>query len=234
MVALPLTLKENKMKTKKTALQKFTESEKKVEALWGLQKITPEDVGALTDSEKKLFDKTINAKAGSLTGAERDTFFSQIEPIVDQETKNQTWEYNHNKITQALSNLMQEYNTMPTKNQLAVATGLSRQSIHNHLKEYATHPLYAGMMDQFRFMSSKVLAKVFKFAVNGDIRACRLYFDVLGANNTTANNTLIKNQNNYIQINNTVLSQENIKSLSPEQLNVIEEVLKTALPAPTH
>ncbi len=121
---------------------------------------------------------------------------------------------------------------MPTKNELAESTGLSRQTIHKHLKEYATHPLYEGYIEQFKFMAPKVLAKVYKFAINGDIRACRLYFDILGANGLTANYTLIKNQNNYIQINNTVLSQENIRSLTPEQLNIIEEVLKTALPAP--
>jgi len=40
---------------------------------------------------------------------------------------------------------------------------------------------------------------------------------------------LIKNQNNYIQINGTVLSQETIKHLNPEQLNSIESILKTAL-----
>ncbi|MEJ7737431.1 MAG: hypothetical protein WKF97_08395 [Chitinophagaceae bacterium] len=45
----------------------------------------------------------------------------------------------------------------------------------------------------------------------------------------SSSNTLIQNQNNYIQINGTVLSQENIEQLTPDQLNVIESILKTAL-----
>ena len=49
-------------------------------------------------------------------------------------------------------------------------------------------------------------------------------------NGAAQNNTLIQNQNNYIQINGTVLSQESIKSLNPEQLDTIETILKTALP----
>jgi len=39
--------------------------------------------------------------------------------------------------------------------------------------------------------------------------------------------TLIQNQNNYIQINGLVLSQEVIEQLSPKQTNSIEKVLKS-------
>ena len=120
---------------------------------------------------------------------------------------------------------------MPSKTELASHTGLSRPTIHKHLKDYASHPQYMEQVEQFRFMTSKVLAKVFRFAVNGDIQAAKLYFTMVGSMNNGAaqNNTLIQNQNNYIQINGTVLSQESIKSLNPEQLNTIETILKTAL-----
>ena len=47
---------------------------------------------------------------------------------------------------------------------------------------------------------------------------------------TTPNSTLIQNQNNYIQINGTVLSQEVVKNLNPEQLKAIEGIIKTVLP----
>jgi NADH-quinone oxidoreductase subunit B len=72
------------------------------------------------------------------------------------------------------------------------------------------------------------LAKVFQFAVNGDTGAAKLYFNVMGVmnNGQSPNSTLIQNQNNFIQINGTVLSQETIKNLNPEQLNTIEGILK--------
>lgn len=61
-------------------------------------------------------------------------------------------------------------------------------------------------------------------------RAAKLYFTVVGnMAGQSSSNTLIQNQNNYIQINGTVLSQENIEQLTPDQLNVIESILKTAL-----
>jgi hypothetical protein len=63
----------------------------------------------------------------------------------------------------------------------------------------------------------------------GDIGAAKLYFNVMGHLQPTPSNTLIQYQNNYIQINVTVLSQESIKSLNPEQLNSIESILKTAI-----
>ena len=39
-------------------------------------------------------------------------------------------------------------------------------------------------------------------------------------------NTMIQNQNNFIQINNTVLSQDKIKELSPDQLKQIEVIIQ--------
>ena len=48
----------------------------------------------------------------------------------------------------------------------------------------------------------------------------------------SSNRTFIHNQNNYIQINNTVLSQESLKLLSTEQLTQIENIVKTVLPQP--
>lgn len=63
----------------------------------------------------------------------------------------------------------------------------------------------------------------------GDIGAAKLYFNVMGHLQPTPSNTLIQYQNNYIQINVTMLSQESIKSLNPEQLNSIECILKIAM-----
>ncbi|MCU7612902.1 hypothetical protein N0B16_00455 [Chryseobacterium sp. GMJ5] len=65
------------------------------------------------------------------------------------------------------------------------------------------------------------------------MKACKLYLECIGALKNTLpasnlnNNTLIQNQNNYIQIGGTILNQEIIKNLNPEQLNTIEGILKT-------
>ncbi|MBX2937369.1 MAG: hypothetical protein KF879_09425 [Saprospiraceae bacterium] len=219
------------MKAKK-GLQKFTKTETKINQILSLEQITPKDLEPLSEKESTRLMEILTDRFNMLKGTERDKFYKKIEPITSNTTKNQLWEYNHNQITWAISTLMQEYGRMPTKTEIANKTELSRQTVHKHLKEYATHPQFLGQIEQFRFMTSKVLAKVFQFAVNGDTGAAKLYFNVMGFmnNGQAPNNTLIQNQNNYIQINGTVLSQETIKHLNPEQLNTIETILKTALP----
>lgn len=219
------------MKAKK-GLQKLTNIDTKIKNLLSLEQITLNDFLQLNEPEKDRFSKIINDNFKNLKGEESDRFLKKINSIINEDTKNQLWEYNHNKIMWAISTLMQEYGRMPTKTEIANQTELSRQTVHKHLKEFATHPIYLEQIEQFKFMTSKVLAKVFHFAVNGDVGAAKLYFNVMGALNTgqTLNNTLIQNQNNYIQINGTVLSQETVKHLNPEQLNTIETILKTTLP----
>lgn len=221
------------MNTKKS-LQKFTEIEAKINKVLSLDQITPEELEQLSKSEIKRLMEIINEMFSNLKGMEKDNFYKKIEPIISNTTKNQLWESNHNLITWAISTLMQEYGRMPSKTEIANKTDFSRQTIHKHLKEYSTHPQYLLQIEQFKFMTSKVLAKVFEFAVNGDIGAAKLYFNVMGlmSNGQTPNNTLIQNQNNYIQINGTVLSQETIKNLNTEQLSTIETILKTVLPKP--
>jgi hypothetical protein len=217
---------------KEKSLQKLTKSDAKIQKLFSLEKITPEDLDTLNKEEHIRFFDLLSDRFNSFKGKERDRLYDKVEAITSENTKNQLWEYNHNQITWAISTLIQDYGRMPSKTEIAVKTELSRQTVHKHFKEYKEHPLYLGQIEQFRFLTSKVLARVYGFAVNGDIGAAKLFFNIVGvANNSqTPNQTLIQNNNNYIQINGTVLSQEAIKHLNPEQLNSIEQILKKALP----
>jgi hypothetical protein len=218
------------MKAKKD-LQKFTKTEEKINHLLKLKQVLPEDLETLSEQERYEFNETLSKKFYQLSGTERDAFLRKIDPVTNDQTRNQLWEYNQSQITWAISDLMQEYGRMPSQTELAEKTGLSRQTINKHLKGYSSHQLFIEQQEQFNFMAAKVLTKVFSYAVKGDMRAAKLYLNATGAVGNS-NKTLIQNQNNYIQINNTVLSQETIKQLNPEQLNAIEEILKTALPIP--
>ena len=74
-------------------------------------------------------------------------------------------------------------------------------------------------------MSHNIPANVFKYASNGDMKAARLYFEMVGALNKQPPGTVVNAQNNYIQINNTILNQETLKQLTAEQLNQIENIV---------
>ena len=197
----------------------------KIDHLLSLGKITQKDLEGLNQVERECLAKTATQTLTQLKGAERDNFLDKIDLIVPASTKNDIWEHNHSLINRAVSNYMGQNGVMPNKNTIARETGLSRQTVAKHFAAYKRHPEYTAEMEQFKFMAPNVLANVFKHALNGDIKAARLYLQMVGAANKQPANTVINEQNNYIQINNTILSQENLKQLSPEQLNQIENII---------
>jgi predicted transcriptional regulator len=120
---------------------------------------------------------------------------------------------------------MQDLNRMPTTHEIATKTELSRQTVHKHLKDYANDARHLEALEQFKFMTSKVLVKVFNYAVQGDVRAAKLYLETvenIGRNKVSLHNT----QNNFIQINQLKVTQEELKQLKPEQLRKVEDLLK--------
>ena len=120
------------MNTKK-GLQKFTETETKINKILSLEQITAKDLEHLSEKENTRLMEILTERFNKLKGAERDKFYKKIEPITGDTTKNQLWEYNHNQITWAISTLMQEYGRMPTKTEIATKTELSRQTIHKQI-----------------------------------------------------------------------------------------------------
>jgi hypothetical protein len=224
------------MTTKTTALTNFITLTEKVDRVLALEKITLKDVEDFSKIERDYFNEITTERLGLLRGIERDNYLNKIAPVFSENTKNSVWEYNHQVITNFLSKFMRENGMMPPKSCIVEQTGLSRQTVAKHLKEYRSHPEFMAEMEQFKFMAPKILANVFKYASSGDMRAARLYFQMVGQLQKPQNTTINK-QNNYIQINNTILSQENLKQLTAEQLNQIESFItnngyvKNGLPA---
>jgi hypothetical protein len=220
------------MKNNKQGLQKLTNTDAKIKKILALEKVTVEDIKQLSDKENEKLNEVLTKKFNTLKGVEIDKFNKKFEAVINPETKNELWENNHIKITNAISTLTQEYGRMPSKAEMAAKTELSRQTVHKHIKEYSAHPLYLAQLERYRFLTGKVLARVFYFAVNGDIGAAKLYLTAMGCLNNVQPpaSSMIQNQNNFIQINNTILSQETIKNLSADQLQNIESIIKASLP----
>ncbi|BAU54039.1 hypothetical protein [Mucilaginibacter gotjawali] len=223
------------MTSKNTTLTSCTAVQQKVEGLLALTKITLKDIEDFSPAERQCLERTTTQTLAKLKDAERDTFLNKIELIIPAATKSSIWEYNHLMISDAIARLMRHHGVMPTKTAIAEETGLSRQTINKHFAAYKAQPEFIAQMEQFKFMAPKILANVFKYASSGDMRAARLYFEMVGALHKTQT-TVVNEQNNYIQINNTIISQENLKALSTEQLNQIERIIthkaeKTSRPA---
>jgi hypothetical protein len=203
------------------SLQKVTELDPNVQEIFKLDKITAKDFDNLTEKEKDQYFAFSTEQINSLEGEERDRFIDKLDLLMSNKTRNEIWELNHIKIIQEITSCIEQYGRMPTKLELASLVGLSRQTLHKHLKEYKDNPLYNQHIDQFQFMSQKLLAKMFQFAIKGDVKAGRLYFDMVGQLRPPT----IKNQTNYIQVNNLVISEERLKALPEDQLRKIGEIL---------
>lgn len=203
----------------------ITDVRQKIQHLFPLNKISEKDIEDLNKLDRGCLAQTCTEIVHKLKGVERDNFLDKIDLIIPASTKSDIWEYNHSVISSAVAGFMCQHGTMPTKNAIAEKTGLSRQTVAKHLKEYQRHPEFTTEMEQFNFMVPNVLASVFKFAINGDMRAARLYFEMVGAVNKKHTSTVVNKQNNYIQINNTILSQENLNELTTAQLNQIENII---------
>ena len=208
------------------AIANFTASRQKVERLLAMDKVTQVDIDGLTQMERECIAENCTAALQRLKGVERDKFLDKIDLVTHAITKRDIWEQNHAVISHAVASYMRQYAIMPTKSAIAQETGLSRQTVAKHFNEYERHPDFTAEMEQFKFMTPKMLANVFKYASNGDMKAARLYFEMVGAINKKQANTVVNEQNNYIQINNTILSQENLKRLTAEQLDQIERIIR--------
>jgi DNA-binding protein Fis len=203
------------------SLQKVTELDPNVQEIFKLDKITAKDFDNLTEKEKDQYFAFSTEQINSLEGEERDRFIDKLDLIMSNKTRNEIWELNHIKIIQEITSCIEQYGRMPTKLELASLVGLSRQTLHKHLKEYKDNPLYNQHIDQFQFMSQKLLAKMFQFAIKGDVKAGRLYFDMVGHLGPQK----VKNQTNYIQVNNLIIREDELKALTSDQLSKLESVL---------
>lgn len=210
-------------------LQKLTESKRTFEQLYNQEAITIDEVRALPKIEKGRFWAIV--EVGDSRSVNLFTKAPWLFEATDQDTRNRVWESNQIKITYAIYEHIRQYNCMATIGNISENTGLSRQTVHKHLKDINSHPLLNQETEMFKFMSAKVVAKLFNLSMQGDVKAAKVYLNAVGGlygRDTSA--AKIETQNNYIQINGITLTHEAIKNLPPDQLTAIESILKTALP----
>ncbi|HXP52955.1 MAG TPA: hypothetical protein VN922_23625 [Bacteroidia bacterium] len=144
-------------------------------------------------------------------------------------TQNEQWERNHVLISLYISTCLEKAGRIPSKAEIAKATGLSRLTVHKHIKDSKQNPLFEEQEEEFKMVKDRLMGMLYQMAMkHGNVNAVRLFFEASGivGNAKTVNKNIIENQHNYIQINETRLSQDEIKKLSPERLKQLEELLK--------
>lgn len=141
----------------------------------------------------------------------------------DHDEKNVTWENNHQKIIGAINKAMHYFDSPPpTITEISQSTGLSRKTIYEHLNEYSSHPAYLKRSKMFEALQFEVMMQLCHSAMRGSHKSARLYLELIGKIKPRG----ITSTNDNVQINGMVLNQQIIQSLSPEQLKIIEDIIK--------
>lgn len=170
-----------KSTTKKNkGLQKLTESEKKIQNIFTLEKVTPKDIEDFTPGEMDQFNEALGKKMNGLQGVPYGEFYDQFEEVLLTGTKNQLWEFNHQTIMWAISTLTKETGSFPPVNLISVKTGFSRTTIYKHINTFKEHRSYKGQKQAVELMADKILWQMYSLADNGDVKAARLFLEVAG------------------------------------------------------
>ena len=115
------------------------------------------------------------------------------------------------------------HGTVPTTSHLAVTCGLSRITVREHLKAFNDSEARSEQNMAVNIMRYDIMGTVIKAALKGDLKAAKLYLETTKA--FKAGDTTVNTQNNYVQINKTVINQQVIQQLKPEQLYLIEQII---------
>lgn len=200
-------------------LQKLTEFQQ----LMSKKKITREDTDSMSKEERKRFQDFVNQHIRTLEGQAVDNFMEKIEDTLSDKNKyqlkNQLWEHNHASIRRAISKFICENGRAPLKNEIAEETKLSRQTIAKHLKEFSSSEEYEELQNEFKLLNHQVLGQVYRYAIDGNIKAARLFFEMTGSLGQA------KAKNVFIMINNIRVDENMIKKLPQEAVIAIEAII---------
>jgi len=205
------------MKEKK-GLQKFTHYSQ-IENYEQLQKLPQQQINELVDQMNKECNEAYTAGEGKKFDRIVKKMLSLMTENEGKEFRNFIWQNNHGKILICIHNFINNHNIFPTIECIIEETKLSKPTVYKHLKEFDISEIYADHWKMFNYMEIQVMAKLFKFAIAGDVKAAKLYFDRLGSLPKSST------PNNYIQINNFIINQKSLEALPEERKKQIIELI---------
>lgn len=143
----------------------------------------------------------------------------------EQDERTIQFQRNQNTLKRALIGYIAAHGTLPSTTTLAKITGLSRPTIQNHLKEDVLNVFFKQELLKVQLLSTDLLVKLYQMAQDGDLRAIKMLFDIILSGQKVQVNT----QNNFIQINNLRVQNNNFEKLSPKAKVKIEKIIRNDL-----
>jgi hypothetical protein len=216
--------------TKKKSLQKLT----KIESLSSKKEVkeflqnNPKKEGEVIEFLHNRLFKSYNEKLG----LEDETigFFEALSEVTNNlspfiKLKNTTYEINHTKITDCIHNYISNNRNFPMIHTISGKTGLSRQTVYKHLKSGLKNEFNSIVKGKNEIMSMQALQQLYLIGIQDRNASALKHFIQLsgGANNSTTN------VNNYIQINNLKISNEDFNKLPTETILEVEAIISKSI-----
>lgn len=165
-----------------------------------------------------------------LGSKDRDVFIERINQVWHSSNKNTLWDFNHASIIYAIDKLTRDTGRFPGRVTISEKTGLSRNTVNKHLKEYFGSQQHHEKQEEFIVLRESLLAKVYKYAIGGDMKAAKIFIQATGHMNPAQQ---IKNQqNNFIQINGIVITESDLQKLPADKQMQIQEIITLFNQAP--
>jgi DNA-binding MarR family transcriptional regulator len=120
--------------------------------------------------------KRYDLEQGKTTTPERVEFIA--EEFAEEERRS-LYEANHGKIKAAILNHLADKNSMPMIREIAKATELSRQTIHNHLQNFDLSEYFPDEIRKYQVAFMGIMDSLLAKCMRGDLKAMRLYFDII-------------------------------------------------------
>jgi hypothetical protein len=190
------------------------------------ENIITQDLEAMDEEQQAEFAKMLN-KAIEEVNREYTRLTGLMGQTMRMPVKQLAWENNHLKISKAIELGLLRTGRTPNQTQIAAATGLSRKTVQDHLAQGNDNSVFAEHLRQYNMMAPVVMDIVLhKIIDSADMKAVKMYYEILEKLNGPNAQNIYNTHNNYIQINNHVISQEALGRLSEEQLKQIVEMVR--------
>lgn len=201
----------------KEGLQKFTlESIKKIhtkEDFWQLPEDKQED---LQKYVRFMFNYFANEAPRPLNH-EQTELFEEIRRLLvtifgggKEETeiaKTDMWQATQQTISNAIHNHIINYRQVPNISAISQQTGFSRPTIYKHMEALKGNKMYQEYIEEFNALIPVMMSQLYKlFMTKANVKAGRLLMDIMGM-------TKQNPKNQYIQVNNITVTNDDIQKL---------------------
>lgn len=204
---------------------------KQMKALFAKKEIRKEDyAGKLSEEEIQCLNAYMYNGEYNLTGKEKTKFRYQMYHIAPEIFGPMLEEQIHAILPAAISKYARDYSSMGTTLNYSQDTGIPQEVVKAYLDAIPTPP-GREYMKQFKALECRVMARVYEAATDGDMAAAKLFLTVTGAIEQTPRTQTVHNtQNNFIQLNGNILSQNTIEQLPEAQQVKVWELINKSLP----